>query len=295
MADFEREKEIIIQLVRKGSLSKQQAQTAYQAAKQGGTSILDTVLALGFVTRDEIDYASGQMPDNMLSLQQVEINVAMVHCLTREVVERIRAIPFRRRGDIADVAMSDPDDIHAQDECARATRMRVNPVRVSDADIAWAIETHFVEEETKDLEGEYASSVDGLVEGVDSIARLMDAPAIVKLAASLVSQAVEQRASDIHIEPQRQGLVVRYRIDGVLQRVMAPPETVKAALTSRLKIMADMDIADSRLPQDGRFTTTVQNHRIDVRVASRPTMFGEKIVMRVLDKSKVIVLSLIHI
>jgi type II secretory ATPase GspE/PulE/Tfp pilus assembly ATPase PilB-like protein len=127
------------------------------------------------------------------------------------------------------------------------------------------------------------------VEGVDSIARLMDAPTIVKLASVLISQAVEQRASDIHIEPQRQGLIVRYRVDGVLQRVMAPPETVKSALISRLKIMADMDIADSRLPQDGRFTTTVQNRRVDVRVSSRPTVFGEKIVMRVLDKSKIIV------
>jgi type IV pilus assembly protein PilB len=289
MADFEREKEIVIQLVRKGSLSKQQAQTAYQAAKQAGSSILDTLVTMGFVTREEIDYSSDQIPDKMLSLQQVEINPALTRCLTREIAERIRAIPFRRRGDVVDVAMSDPDDIHAQDEVARATRMRVCPVRVSDADISWALETHYTEEETKDLEANYATSTDGLVDG-DAIARLMDAPAIVRLASSLISQAVtEYRASDIHIEPQRQGLVVRFRVDGTLQRVMSLDETVKAALTSRLKIMADMDIADSRLPQDGRFTTTVQNRRVDVRVSSRPTIFGEKLVMRVLDKSRIIV------
>lgn len=290
MVDIEREKEIIIQLVRKGSLTKQQAQTAYQAAKQGGTSILDTVVTLGFVTRDEVEYATDQMPDQMLSLQQVEINTSLVHSLSKEVAERIRAIPFRRRGDIVDVAMSDPEDIHAQDEVARATRARVNPVRVADADISWVIETHFAEEETKDLEASYATATDGLVDGVDHLMRLMDAPAIVQLASSLISQAVlEYRASDIHIEPQRQGMVVRFRVDGTLQRIMALPETVKSALTSRLKIMAEMDIADSRLPQDGRFSTTVQNRRVDVRVSSRPTIFGEKIVMRVLDKSKVIV------
>ncbi|MEN6305703.1 MAG: GspE/PulE family protein [Armatimonadia bacterium] len=289
MADFEREREIIITLVRQGSLTKQQAQTAYQAAKQGGTSILETVVTLGFVDREEVDEASKQLPETMLSLQQTEIDPALVHCLTREVADRIRAIPFKRRGDIVEVAMSDPEDIHAQDEVARATRLRVKPVRVADADISWAIETHFSEEETKDLEAKYGEGADGLVDGVDAIARLMDAPAIVKLAAALISQAVEQRASDIHIEPQRQGLLIRYRIDGVLHKVMSPPETVKSALTSRLKIMADMDIADSRLPQDGRFTTTVQNKRVDVRVSSRPTIFGEKIVMRVLDKSRVIV------
>ena len=289
MADLEREKEAVLQLVRKGALTKQQAQTAYHAAKQGGTSLLDSLVALGFVTREEVDYATGQIPEQMLSLQQVEINTALVHSLTKEIAERIRAIPFRRRGDLIDVAMSDPDDIHAQDEVARATRGRVHPVRVSDADISWAIETHFAEEETKDLEASYATSTDGLVEG-DTIMRLMDAPAVVKLASSLISQAVlEYRASDIHIEPQRQGLVVRFRVDGNLQRVMAPPETIKAALISRLKIMADMNIAESRLPQDGRFSTTVQNRRVDIRVSSRPTIFGEKIVMRVLDKSKVIV------
>lgn len=289
MAEFDREREVIVALVRQGALTKQQAQTAYQSAKQSRGSILDAVVSMGFVTRDVLEHVMGEMPGQLFSLQQVELDPAVVHCLSREVAERLRAIPFRRRGDVVDVALVDPDDLHALDEVARATRCRANPVRVSEADMAWALETHFSEEETKDLEGKYADSVDGLVEGVDQIARLMDAPAIVRLASVLISQAVERRASDIHVEAVRNGLVVRYRVDGVLEKVMSLKEEVKAALISRLKIMADLNIAESRLPQDGRFTTTVAKRRVDVRVASRPTVHGEKIVMRVLDKSNVIV------
>ena len=143
--------------------------------------------------------------------------MGLAHYLTREVVERIRAIPFHRRGEAVEVAIVDPGDLHALDEVARATRCRVIPVQVSEADLAWAIESYYSEEETKDLEARYAATTDGLVEGVDGIARLMDAPTIVRLASVLVSQAVEKGASDIHVEPQRRGVVVRYRIDGVLE------------------------------------------------------------------------------
>lgn len=288
MPDFERDREIVLTLIRQGQLTKQQAQAAYQAAKQSGTSILETVVTLGYVTREEVEYAGGQMPEQMLSLQEVEVDTALAHSLTREVAERIRAIPFRRRGDVVEVATADPDDIHALDEVRRATRLRVQAVRVADADISWALETLWSDEETRELDAQYAESTDGLVDG-DPVSRLMDAKPIVQLASVLISQAIEQRASDIHIEPMRQGLVVRYRIDGVLKRIMNPDEIVKAALISRLKIMAGMDIAESRLPQDGRFTTTVQKRRVDVRVSSRPTIFGEKLVLRVLDKSRVIV------
>jgi len=288
MPDFERDREIILTLIRQGQLTKQQAQTAYQSAKQAGASMLDAVVTLGFVAREEVDYAAGQMPEQMLSLQAVEVDTALAHSLTREVAERIRAIPFRRKGDTVEVAIADPDDIHALDEVRRATRLRTEAVRVADADISWALETLWSDEETKELDAQYAASTDGLVEG-DAITRLMDAPTIVKLASVLITGAIEQRASDIHLEPQRQGVIVRYRIDGVLKRIMNLDEVVKSALISRIKIMADMDIADSRLPQDGRFTTSVQKRRVDVRVSSRPTIFGEKLVLRVLDKSRVIV------
>jgi len=288
MPDFERDREIVLALVRQGQLTKQQAQTAYQAAKQSGTSILDTIVNLGFVAREEVDYATGLMPEELLSLQDVEVDTALAHCLSRDTAERIRAIPFRRKGDTVQVATADPDDVHALDEVRRATRMRVEPVRVADADISWALESLWSDEETKELDAQYAQSTDGLMEG-DAITRLMDAKPTVQLASVLISQAIEQRASDIHIEPQRQGLVVRYRIDGVLKRIMNPDEFMKSPLISRIKIMADMNIAESRLPQEGRFTTTVQKRRVDVRVSSRPTVFGEKLVLRVLDKSRVIV------
>ena len=288
MPDFERDREIVLALIRQGQLTKQQAQTAYQAAKQSGTSMLDTVVTLGFVSRDEVDYASGQMPEELLSLQDVEVDTALAHSLTRDVAERIRAIPFRRHGDTVDVATADPEDIHALDEVRRATRCRVQAVRVADADISWALETLWSDEETKELDAQYAQSSDGLMEG-DAVTRLMDAKPVVQLASVLITKAIEERASDIHLEPQRQGLMVRYRIDGVLRRIMNLDEFMKSPLISRIKIMADMDIADSRLPQDGRFTTTVQKRRVDVRVSSRPTIFGEKLVLRVLDKSRVIV------
>jgi type IV pilus assembly protein PilB len=289
MADFEKERDIVIGLVRQGTLSKQQAQAAYEAAKQNGGSLLEAVVGMGFAVQEEVDELLRRPPGEAMSLRQVEVDTGVAYGISRELAERTRAVPFRRRGDTVEVAMADPEDLHALDEVARALKCRIRAIRASEADIAWAIETYWSQETTKDLDGEYGTSLDGLVEGVDSIARLMDAQPIVRLASVLVSEAVRRRASDIHLEPQRQGLIVRYRIDGVLEKQMQIDEAIKPALVSRLKIMADMDIGESRLPQDGRFTTTVDKRRIDVRASSRPTIFGEKLVLRILDKSQVFV------
>lgn len=288
MANFDREREVLLAMVRKGSVSKENAQKAYQAARQAGVSALEAVVRMGFAQQDEVDAVAAEMPAEMLSLQQVDIEPGVVHYIDRETAERLRAVPFQRRGDVVDVAMADPDDLHANDELSRAIKARIRPVRVAEADIIWAIESFWSEETTKDLEADYGTSRDGLVDG-DPIARLMDAPAIVQLASALISEGVERRASDIHLEPLANGFIVRYRIDGVLEPVMRQKEPIKAPLISRIKIMADMDIAESRVPQDGRFTTTVKKRRIDVRVSSRPTIFGEKLVLRILDKTRVIV------
>jgi type II secretory ATPase GspE/PulE/Tfp pilus assembly ATPase PilB-like protein len=199
---------------------------------------------------------------------------------------RLRAFPVAVRGDMLEVAMSDPDNVTAIDELRRQTSYKIQPLRVADPEIAWAMDTYWTNDDIIGLEDNVAGRAEGLAEGVDRIADLSDAPAVVRLASTLVTQGVKMGASDIHIESQREGLTVRYRVDGILESPNPLPGTIKDALISRLKIMAGMDIGDSRRPQDGRFTTQAAGRKIDVRSALRPTAHGENIVMRLLDKNR---------
>jgi type IV pilus assembly protein PilB len=223
-----------------------------------------------------------------VSLRELDIDPELTRLLPREVAQRLKVFPVRARGESLQLAMADPGDVLACDEVARLTQKRVQPVRASAIDISWAIDTYCDPDALADLDAPIGP-VDGLAEGVDDRLRLMDAPAIIRLVSVLIKEAVERRASDIHLEPQRKGLQVRYRVDGVLEKIMTLQEAMQPAVISRIKIMAGMDIGQSRMPQDGRFTTSVGRRRIDVRAATRPTIFGEKVSLRILDKTALII------
>ena len=196
---------------------------------------------------------------------------------------RYRVLPISRDGSSLTVAMADPDDLLALDDVAAATRMRIRAVAADPKDLATAIDRfHRADDELTDLKHTLSEQSGG--EGAEAEEEEDDAP-IVRFVNLLISQAIQDRASDIHVEPGENALLVRYRIDGVLQEVQSAPRTLTNGVTSRLKVMADLDIAERRRPQDGRIAVMHQGRKIDLRVATLPVVWGEKIVMRILDSS----------
>ena len=289
MIDWEREQGILKVLLKERLMTSEQVREVYQEGQRAEQSAVALAVQKGYVSEGQVDELSGADAEPVASLRDTEVDPAVTNIVPREVGRRLRAFPVALRGDILEVAMSDPDNVAAIDELRRHTRYRVKPLRVVDPEIAWAMDTYWTEDEIMDMQGRVARRVEGLSEEIDRIADLSDAPAVVALASSLVTEGVRRGASDVHVEMKRQGLTVRYRVDGQIEEGANLPDTIKSALVSRLKIMCSMDIAEQRQPQDGRFTTQASGRRIDVRVALRPTIYGENIVLRLLDKNRLYV------
>ncbi|MFP4249880.1 MAG: GspE/PulE family protein [Armatimonadota bacterium] len=286
MIDWEREQNILKVLLRQKNITSDQAREVYQEGMKEELSALELAIQRGYLTEEQVREATGGEATDLASLRDRDIDPQVVNMLEPNVGRRLRAFPVAVRDDTLEVAMSDPDNVTAIDEIRRQTGFTVQPLRVADPEIAWAMDTYWTGDEIIELDESVAGRAEGLSEGVDRIADLSDAPAVVQLASTLITQGVKQGASDIHVEAEREGLRVRYRIDGIIGKPNSLPGTIKDALISRLKIMAGMDIGESRKPQDGRFTTQAAGRRIDVRSALRPTAHGENIVMRLLDKNR---------
>ncbi|MFD1721184.1 GspE/PulE family protein [Amnibacterium endophyticum] len=210
--------------------------------------------------------------------REAALSVSAVLC------RRHRVLPIAREGMTLIVAMADPGDILALDDVSAATRRRARPVAVDPKDLATAIDRyHRADDELSDLSNTLGGQSEAA--SLDEDATDEDDAPIVRFVNLLISQAVQDRASDIHVEPGEKALRVRYRIDGVLKEVQSVPTSIQAGVISRLKIMAELDIAERRRPQDGRIAVLHQGRKIDLRVATLPTVYGEKVVMRILDSS----------
>ncbi len=286
MIDWEREQSVLKILLRQKVIKSEDAREVYQEGLREEMSALELAVQRGYLTHEQIRDATGGEALEVSSLREMDIDPEVTTMIPVDLGRRVRAFPIGVRDDTLEVAMSDPNNVTAIDEIRRQTGYKVRPVHVADPEIAWAMDTYWTNDEVMELDESVAGRAEGLSEGVDRISDLSDAPAVVRLASSLITQGVKMGASDIHVETVRDGLQVRYRVDGMLGEASALPETIKDALISRLKIMASMDIGESRKPQDGRFSTQAAGRRIDVRTALRPTIHGENIVLRLLDKNR---------
>ena len=220
-----------------------------------------------------------------VDLLDYPIDATAARLISESLARRYVAIPVRWTDGKLIVAMADPTNVVAIDDIRTITGVDIQPVVAGRASILEALNrNHRRDSEADSFSAEAANAFasDNVLEQVREVVE--DAP-IIKLVNVLISQAVVDRASDIHIEPGEDYLRVRYRIDGVLHEVMRPPKNIQAGIISRLKVMADINIAERRIPQDGRITTTINGRSIDLRVATLPTVFGEKVVMRILDQS----------
>jgi type IV pilus assembly protein PilB len=281
-------------LVRENLISVQQLRKAQEEQQKTGTRISTALIKVGAIEESKLtDFLSKQYGVPAINLKEFDIDPEIIKLVPRDVSEKHLVIPVNRAGSSLIVAMCDPSNIYAVDDLKFLTGYNIEPVVTSEPALREAIEKYHAEK---------GPSLEDLVSGMDAddvevekadeggntedMARAADDAPVVKLVNLILKDAIGKRASDIHVEPYEKDFRVRFRIDGVMYEVMKPPMKLRNAITSRLKIMANLDISERRLPQDGRIKIKLGGGKeMDFRVSVCPTLFGEKIVMRLLDKS----------
>ena len=286
-------------LLGKGKITAEQLQAAL-AARKGPEDRVDRILVrLGFVSELEVLRVLGeQWALPVVDLVNEELDVELLRSMPTRLIHRRKLIPLSRDGETLRVATSDPFDLYAFDEMRMLTGLRVGPVLAGEEEIKRVIREYYgVGGETID------EMIDDRVELVRDVARengdlleMAQEASVVKLVNEILMEAVGERATDVHIEPQEHDLRIRYRVDGVLHNANVPPaiRRFQAAIISRIKILAELNIAEKRLPQDGAFRIRVHQREVDIRVSVIPMQFGEGVVLRLLDK-QTLVLSLMEL
>ena len=280
-------------LVRNKLISEVQLAKALEEQRVQGGRLGASLIKLGFLHEDELAaFLSRQYGVPSINLSEFEIDSTVIKLVPAEVAQKYQVIPINRAGSTLIIAMSDPSNIFAIDDIKFMTGYNVEVVVAAEASIKQSIDKYYDQSASfEDVMGNLDDIDLELVDEADDVdvrdleKASEDAP-VVKLVNLILTDAIKRKASDIHIEPYEKTFRVRYRIDGVLYEVMKPPMKLKNAITSRLKIMAEMDIAERRLPQDGRIKIKLPGGKdMDYRVNCLPTLFGEKVCLRLLDKS----------
>lgn len=282
-------------LVKNNIISSEQLTVALQEQKMsGGQSKLGSILVKhGLVKEpDLVAFLSRQYGVPTIALSDYDIDPAVIKIIPAEVVQKYNLVPVNRAGSTLIVAVSDPSNLFAIEDIKFMTSYNVEMVVTSESDIRGAIDKYYDQSasladvmDNLDMEDLELVDTDDEVD-LSSLEKATEDAPVVKLVNLILMDAIKRKASDIHVEPYEKTFRVRYRIDGVLYEVMKPPMKLKNAITSRIKIMAELDISERRLPQDGRIKIKLGGGKdMDYRVSCLPTLFGEKIVLRLLDKS----------
>jgi type IV pilus assembly protein PilB len=291
-------------LLKAGLISQAQLQEALEAQKKNGGKLGFNLVKMGFVKEDDItQLLSDQYGVPSINLRHFEIDEGVVKLIPSEVSQKYLVVPVNRTGATLTIAMADPTNVFAMDDIKFMTGYNVEPVVASEVAIREAIDkyygsTHALElKKVMDEMAEADTEALELMEedeelDVHKLEQVSEEAPVVRLVNIILTDAIKRSASDIHIEPYEKDFRVRFRIDGVLYEIMHPPMKLRDAITSRLKIMAKLDISEKRLPQDGRIKVKMKLQgkakEMDYRVSVLPTLFGEKIVMRLLDKDNLV-------
>jgi type IV pilus assembly protein PilB len=287
-------------LVKDSLISADQLKQALDYQKKNGGRLGTCLVKMGLVSDEDITAVlSRQYGVPSINLRFYEVDPSVIKLVPQETAVRYQIVPLSRVGSTLTIAMTDPTNVFAMDDIKFMTGFNVEPVVASETAITEAIGKFYgsveageeLDKVMKDLAGEETEMELAAEEAEMDLAaleRAADEAPIIKLVNLVLTDAVKRGASDIHIEPYEKEYRVRFRIDGILQNVMAPPLKLKDAITSRVKIMAKLDISEKRLPQDGRimikYVRDNKKKELDFRVSTVPTLFGEKVVMRLLDK-----------
>ncbi|HKS67056.1 MAG TPA: type IV-A pilus assembly ATPase PilB [Candidatus Acidoferrales bacterium] len=287
-------------LIKDSLISSDQLKQALDYQKRNGGRLGTCLVKMGLVNDDDITAVlSRQYGVPSINLKFYEVDPSVIKLVPQETAIRYQIVPLSRVGSTLTIAMTDPTNVFAMDDIKFMTGFNVEPVVASETAISEAIHKFYgaiesveeldkvmkdlADDEAVELSAEEAETMD-----LESLEKAAEEAPIIRLCNLILTDAVKRGASDIHVEPYEKELRVRFRIDGVLQGVMAPPLKLKDAITSRMKIMSKLDISEKRLPQDGRimikYSKDGKRKELDFRVSTVPTLFGEKIVLRLLDK-----------
>jgi len=280
-------------LLEKGLITAEHLAEALSMRKKTGQRLDKTLMELGCVNEEQILAAiSEQLGIPMVDLSTVEIDVETLRSLPPKLVYRRGLVPIQKDNGTLRLATSDPFDLYSFDEVRMLTGMEIQPVLAPSEEIQKVIKTHYgvggetIDEMMDSADVEVIGGEDG--ENEDLLEMAQEA-SVIKLVNEVFLEAIKERATDVHIEPYERELKIRYRVDGVLQETIMPEQVrrFQAAIISRIKIMSHLNIAEKRLPQDGRIQLQVGNRAFDVRVSVIPMLYGEGVVMRLLDHSTV--------
>ena len=273
-------------LLEQGLLEQDQLDRALEEHRNTPKSLGRVLIDLGYIReRDLVRALAEQVGLEFVDLTEYRIDPGIATLIPEAICRRYRALAIGERDGKLLVAMSDPANVYALDDIRTITGRDVQPVVATANDVEQAIAKFTgAGDQVEALASEAVEALEREADLSDVEAAVEDAP-IVKLVQAIMNQAVTDRASDVHIEPTEKDVRVRFRVDGVLHEVMHSPKSIQGGLISRLKVMADLNIAEKRVPQDGRVSIRVGTKQLDLRLATLPTVFGEKIVIRILDKS----------
>ncbi len=281
-------------LVQEGLLTQEQLDQALEDQKETGERIGAVLFRLGMIGENAlVEFIAKQFEVPQVNVSKISIAKEVVSIIPAEIAQKYQAMPFGLMGNTLHVAMSDPGNLFVIDDMRFLTRKNIQVHVASDNIIKKVVSAHYGggEDSLDDVLGMLKDEVDvDLVQSTEEmdLSFLEDAAEqapVVKLVNIILMDAIRKQASDIHIEPYEKTMRVRFRIDGLLYEVMRPPIQLKNAMISRLKIMSRLDISERRLPQDGRIKLKAKGREMDFRVSILPTLFGEKVVLRLLDKS----------
>ena len=287
-------------LVKEKIITPEQLQQAIKVQKEQNCRLGSALVKLSFLTDEDVtNFLSRQYGVPAINLSYFEIDSSVVKLIPHDTAKRYQILPLSRVGASLTIAMVDPTNVFAMDDIKFMTGFNIEPVVASESAILEGIEKAYGSDKADDLdtvmqsisdmdETDVELQADAEEIGLADLEKAADEAPIVKLVNLILTDAVKRGASDIHIEPYEKEFRVRFRIDGVLQAIMSPPLKLKDAITSRMKIMAKLDISEKRLPQDGRIMLKMniggKKKQLDFRVSTLPTLWGEKIVLRLLDK-----------
>ncbi|MCP4650046.1 MAG: Flp pilus assembly complex ATPase component [PVC group bacterium] len=289
-------------LTRSNFLTKEQLDEAIASQKESGRRLSEVLTTMGYISqKDLVIVLSQSLNIPPINLSKFKINQDVVQIIPKELANKYQAIAVSKIGKILTVAMVDPLNILAIDELKVLTNYQLKVVIATEKDIKKAIEDYYntttndqmqsIIEDVKDMDIEVfqdTEDVDVKTDNTQELLRQLEDTPVVKVTNMILAEAIKNRASDILIEPQEKRLRIRYRLDGILQEFPAPPQSMQEAIVSRIKVMSVLNIAEHRLPQDGRFKIKIHGREVDFRVSIMPSSHGEKVALRVLDKTAVI-------
>ena len=276
-------------LVDAGVITEEQLMAALKSQKESKRRLGDELIQTGVITeRQLIDALMMQLGVDYIDLSTTEIDPEMAQVLSKNIAKKYSVVPVRTRGDELYLAMADPLNFIATEEVRSATHRRVIPLIATQSGVEHAISVLYGTEGAKrairEMQQETVRDTDYVGTQVSDVADSESAAPSIRLVDSIIERGISGHASDIHIEPQEDVVNVRMRVDGILHNTLTIPKELQQSVTSRVKIMCGMDVTERRVPQDGRAIVRIRMHEADLRTSTLPTVHGEKIVLRILDR-----------